>query len=110
MQQIAQDIIELKKRIHELKRLYNAKRDEMYNALTNAAMSTFECDGYRFQSTEASTVSTIKKDRLFVAMAGAGLCDSVQQQIFLAACLESVRPPGVRVVEIASRRDSVVYN
>ena len=110
MQQMAQDIIELKKRINNLKRVYNAKREAMYHVLTNAAMSTFECDGYRFQCTEASAASTIKKDRLFVAMAGAGLCESVQQQIFFAACLESVRPPHVRVVEIASRRDSVIYN
>jgi hypothetical protein len=110
MQQIAQEIIELKRRMDEIKHLYNVKRDEMYNALTNAALSTFECNGYRFQRTDESAVSTIKKERLFLAMAGAGLCESVQQQIFLAACLESVRPPGVRVVEIASRRDRVVYN
>jgi hypothetical protein len=52
MEQIAKELIALMKQREEIESLYNAKRDEIYNALTHAALSTFECNGYRFQKTK----------------------------------------------------------
>lgn len=100
MEQIAKELIALRKQMDEIESLYNAKRDEMYNALTNAAMSTFECNGYRFQKTDEATVMTIPRERLFSAMIDAGLSESIQQQIFLAARNESVRQAGLRLVKV----------
>ena len=99
MEQIAKELIALKKQIDDIESLYNAKRDEMYNALTNAALSAFECNGYRFQKTDEATVMTITRERLFSAMIDAGLSESMQQQIFLAARNESVRQAGLRLVK-----------
>jgi hypothetical protein len=100
MEQIAKELIALMKQMDEIESLYNAKRDEMYNALTNAALSTFECNGYRFQKTDEATVMTITRERLFSAMIDAGLSENIQQQIFLAARNESVRQAGLRVVKV----------
>jgi hypothetical protein len=100
MEQIAKELIALMKQRDEIESLYNAKRDEMYNALTNAALSTFECNGYRFQKTDEATVMTITRERLFSAMIDAGLSASMQQQIFLAARNESMRQAGLRVVKV----------
>jgi hypothetical protein len=100
MEQIAKELIALMKQMDEIESLYNAKRDEMYNVLTNAALSTFECNGYRFQKTDEATVMTITRERLFSAMIDAGLSESIQQQIFLAARNESVRQAGLRVVKV----------
>ncbi len=100
MEQIAKELIVLKKQMDEIESLYNAKRDEMYNALTNAAISTFECNGYRFQKTDEATVMTITRERLFSAMIDAGLSQNMQQQIFLAARNESVRQAGLRLVKV----------
>jgi len=83
MEQIAKELLALKKQMDEIENLYKTKRDEMYNALTNAAMSTFECNGYRFQKTDEATVMTITRERLFSAMIDAGLSESIQQQISL---------------------------
>ena len=100
MEQIAKELIALKKQMDEIESMYNAKRDELYNALTNAALSTFECNGYRFQKTDEATVMTITRERLFSAMIDAGLSASMQQQIFLAARNESVRQAGLRLVKV----------
>jgi len=101
MEQIAKELIALKQRMDEIESLYNAKRDEMYNALTNAALASFECNGYRFQKTDEATVTTITRERLFSAMMGAGLSESLQQSIFLAASNESMRQAGLRLVKVA---------
>ena len=100
MEQIAKELIALKKQMDEIESLYNAKRDEMYNALTNAVMSSFEYNGYQFQKTDEATVMTITRERLFSAMIDAGLSESIQQQIFLAARNESVRQAGLRLVKV----------
>ena len=103
MQQIAQELIALKKRREAIDLLYQAKLGEMDNALTLAARHTFECDGYRFEKTHEAPVLALTQERLFAAMADAGLCERVQQQIFLAASREAVQLPGVRVVPIVPR-------
>jgi hypothetical protein len=43
---------------------------------------------------------TITRERLFSAMMDAGLPESLQQQIFLAASNESVRQAGLRLVKV----------
>jgi len=100
LEQTAKELIALKKHMEAIESLYNAKRDEMYSALTNTAMSTFECHGYRFQKTDETTVMTITRERLFAAMLDAGLSETMQQQIFLAARHESVRQAGLRLVPL----------
>jgi hypothetical protein len=72
----------------------------MDNALTLAARHTFECDGYRFEKTPEAPVLALTPEHLFAALADAGLCERVQQQIFLAASREAVQLPGVRVAPI----------
>jgi hypothetical protein len=62
--------------------------------------STFECNGYRFQKTNEATVMTITRARLFSTMIDAGLSESIQQRIFLAARNESVRQAGLQVVKV----------
>ena len=102
MQQIAQELIALKKRREAIDLLYQAKLGEMDNALTLTARHTFACDGYRFEQTHAAPVLALTQERLFAAMADAGLCERVQQQIFSAVSREAVQLPGVRVVPIVS--------
>ena len=100
MQQIAQELIALKKRREAIDLLYQAKLGEMDNALTLAAKHTFECDGYRFEKTHEAPVLALTQKRLFAAMADAGLGERVQQQIFSAMSHEVVQLPGVRVAPI----------
>jgi hypothetical protein len=100
MQQIAQELIALKKRREAIDLLYQAKLGEMDNALTLAARNTFEYDGYRFEKTHEAPVLALTQERLFAAMADAGLCETVQQQIFSAMSREAVQVPGVQVMPI----------
>src|SRR5215468_2623197 len=84
----------------EIERLYDSKRDEMFNTLTNAGISVFEFNGYRFQKTNEFTTSTLNKERLCLAMMSAGICESIQQEILLASCNESVRAPSLKLVKM----------
>ena len=100
MEQIAKELIELKQQKEEIEKLYNEKRDEMYNALTLSGTSSFQYDGYRFQKFPETTMFSINKARLYSAMTSVGLPLDVQQQIMLAAGNEFVQSPFVKITKM----------
>jgi hypothetical protein len=100
VEQIAKELIELKRQKDEIDGLFTTKRDEMFNALVNSGASFFDYEGWRFQKTEQSVSETITKERLYAAMIDAGLSTELRAQIILAASRESVRAPSIRMIHI----------
>ena len=99
MEQIAKELIDLKWQKDEVERLYNEKRDQMFNAIVNSGVSFFDYDGWRFQRTEQTTRETINKERLYGALIDAGICQDLIAEIILAATRESVQAPSIRMIQ-----------
>jgi hypothetical protein len=100
IEQIADDLIEIKARLEALELTYNSKRDEMYNRLGAQPSSSYERGGYRFQRTGQVAVLNVNKQSFIESLLNAGLEEKVRQQIISDALSESVRESGIRITRL----------
>jgi len=101
IQQVAQELIELKSQAEEAERLYSAKRDQMYSALGSQAGSEFEYGDYKFVKTANSTVVSVNKQSVIEALQAENLPEEVLKRIIGAALVESERWGGLRILRRA---------
>lgn len=97
IEDLANELIDLKDKLATLEAVITSKRDEMYNLLGHEPDQIYQFGGYKFQRTTQVTVLTVNKQNFIESLLAAGLSDSIRQQIISSALSESIREPGLRM-------------
>ena len=100
IENIADELIRLKKESEAVETAYQEKRSEMYNKLTNTQKNSFEYNGFRFSKTQESETRNVTKGKLWDALSIANISDELRSQIFTDSQNEIIRSSNIRISKL----------
>jgi len=100
IEDIAQELIELKQNLDRFEKEYQSKRIDMYNKLTNTQQESIECNGYKFSKTKEVETKTISKEKLWEALTNSGINGQLRSDIFSNSQNETTRFSTIRMAKL----------
>lgn len=97
----ARKLLELRTRLDQLDREYEAQRLEVHNALVNAQKDFVEVDGYKIAHVPESTYMQFSQELLRTELKRLGLNDQAINGVIFASKAETTRDNIIRVTKIA---------